>query len=440
MKVLLKRFHRKDLNMKYSHNSEQLSIFDLGGVLQIPLDPNNELVSMEKLIPWDELIELISTKYSSNKGRNSKSIRMMLGLEILKRKYGLSDEDVVERFKTDITFQYFCGFNSFIDKKDIPDASSMTIFRSRLDKELLEKIENTIVVKLIKKLPKKRRHALISDSTCLPANVTFPTDTKLLSRVYDWLVSFSKSVGMKVVRGRRKIKAFIRGFNLKRIKTKKEIVSARKKLVRVTKGLLTKIKNKIGQVTNTVLEIAEKIINQQEVRNKSKTNIIEDRIVSFHEPDVRPIKRGKDNAKCEFGKKLGLSVIGEGLLVTTKIDNNNFDDRILPRKAITKHRKITGRDPTEIIFDRGGDKKLNHKLLEKRGIKDGIQRKGRQKDKPSRSQIRQRRRRSVIEGKIGTAKHRYGLNKNKYREKNAVVWTIFGLTAMNLTWAVRKAA
>lgn len=426
--------------MKYSHNSEQLAIFDFNGVLQIPLDQDNELVSMAKLIPWDELVDLISTKYSSKRGRKTKSIRMMLGLEILKRKYGLSDEDVVERFKTDITFQYFCGFNSFVNEKDFLDASSMTIFRGRLDKELLEKIENLIAVRLIKHLPKKRRHSIITDSTCLPANVTFPTDTKLLSRVYEKLLKVGKEIGMKVIRGKRKIKSFIRGFNLKRNKTKKEIVSARKKLVRATKGLLKKIRNRVGKVANTVLEIAQKIIEQQDARNQGKTNIIENRIVSFHEPDVRPIKRGKDGNKCEFGKKVALSVIGEGIVVSVKIDNNNFDDREIIKAAIEKHKELTERDPTEIIMDRGGDSKKNHDELKERRIKDGVQRKGRQKDKPTRVQKRQRNRRSVVEGKIGTAKHRYGLNRNKYREKNAQVWLTFGLAVMNLTWAARKAA
>jgi len=426
--------------MKYSHNSEQLAIFDFNGVLQIPLDQDNELVLMAKLVPWDELVDLVSTKYSSKMGRKAKSIRMMLGLEILKRKYGLSDEDVVERFKTDFTFQYFCGFNSFVNEKDFLDASSMTIFRGRLDKELLEKIENLIAVRLIKHLPKKRRHSIITDSTCLPANVTYPTDTKLLSKVYDKLLKVGKEIGMKVIRGKRKIKAFIRGFNLKRNKTKKEIASARKKLVRATKGLFKKMRNKVGKVANTVLEIAQKIIEQQDLRNKGKTNIIEDRIVSFHEPDVRPIKRGKDGNKCEFGKKVALSVIGEGIVVSVKIDNSNFDDREIVKASIEKHNVLTERDPTEIIMDRGGDSKKNHDELKERRIKDGVQRKGRQKDKPTRIQKRQRNRRSVVEGKIGTAKHRYGLNRNKYREKNAQTWLTFGLAAMNLTWAVRKAA
>lgn len=425
--------------MKYSHNTDQISIFSFGKVLKVNLDKNHELVKMEALLPWNELVDAIRSTYKDT-GRPSKSIRLMLGLLIIKHKYGIPDKELIERFKGDIYFQYFCGFDSFIDPNVIPDSSSLTYFRKRLTPEILQKIENAIAIKLIKKLPKKRRHSIMVDSTCMPANITFPTDTKLLSRVYEKLVNFGKSVGLKVIRGKRKIKAFIRGFNLKRNKTKKEIVSARKKLVRAAKGLLKKIKHRVGTLTNTVLEIAEKIIEQQDKRNKGKTNIIEGRIVSFHEPTVRPIKRGKDGVNCEFGKKVALSVIGEGIVVSTKIDNNNFDDREIIKAAIDKHKELTERDPTEIIMDRGGDSKKNHDELKERRIKDGVQRKGRQKDKPTRVQKRQRNRRSVVEGKIGTGKQFYGLGRNKYREKNAEVWLILGLAAMNLTWATRKAA
>lgn len=425
--------------MKYSHNADQISIFNFGNVLKINLDKNHELVKMEALLPWDELVDAIASTYKDT-GRPSKSIRLMLGLLIIKHKYGIADKELIERLKGDIYFQYFCGFDSFIDSDIIPDSSSLTYFRKRLTPEILQKIENAIAIKLIKKLPKKRRHSIMVDTTCMPANVTFPTDTKLLSRVYEKLLKVGKEIGMKVIRGKRKIKAFIRGFNLKRNKTKKEIASARKKLVRATKGLLKKIKHKIGQVTNKVLEIAEKIIEQQDKRNKGKTNIIEDRIVSFHEPTVRPIKRGKDGANCEFGKKIAVSVIGEGIVVSAKIDNNNFDDREIVKAAIEKHNQLTERDPTEIIMDRGGDSKKNHDELKERRIKDGVQRKGRQKEKPTRVQKRQRNRRSVVEGKIGTGKQFYGLNRNRYREKNAEVWLTFGLAVMNLTWAAKRAA
>jgi len=436
--------------MKYSHNPAQLSIFDFNNVLQIKLPEDNELVRMRKLIPWDELVDLIFKRYSDF-GRPSRSVLLLLSLEILKRRFNLSDEDLFERFKTDISFQFFCGFNSF-EHGELPfTPSTMTKFRNRLDKATLDEIENVVVRSLIKHIPKKRRHSIIPDSTCLPANITFPTDTKLLTKVIDEAVNVAKKIGIKVIRGRRKIKNIIRSFNLKRNKSFKEISKMRKRLVRVGKSLLSKVnknlsrakddvEDKVKKKIKEVLEKCEKILKQQDKRNKEKTNIIEGRIVSFHEPEVRPIKRGKDGAKCEFGKKVGFSVIGETLLVTAKIDNNNFDDRILPRRAIQKHRRITGRDPTEIILDRGGDSKKNHDLLERRKIKDGIQRKGRQKSKPTRCQIRQRRRRSVVEGKIGTAKQFYGLNKNKYKEDNAQAYTTFSLLAMNVRCITRKAA
>ena len=394
---------------------------------------------MRKLIPWDELIDIVFKKYSDF-GRPSRSVLLMLCLEILKRRFQLSDEDLFERFKTDISFQHFCGFNSFAFSELPQDHSIMTKFRNRLDKNTLDEIENIVTRALLKHLPKKRRHSVISDSTCLPANITFPTDTKLITKVINFLVNTAKKTGIKVIRGKRKIKNFIRSFNLKRNKSFKEISKTRKKLVRFGKSLLSKIKRKVGSIINKTIQLSEKILEQQDKRNKEKTNIIKDRIVSFHEPTVRPIKRGKDGAKCEFGKKVGFSVIGETLLVTTKIDNNNFDDRELVPAAIKKHNRITGRDPTEQIMDKGGHSKRNHDLLEKRGIKDGIQRKGKQKDKPTRTQIRQRRRRSVIEGKIGTAKQWYGLNRNKYKEDNAKAYTIFSLIAMNTTCILRKAA
>ena len=81
----------------------------------------------------------------------------MLGLLIIKHKYGIPDEELIERFKVDISFQYFCGFDSFVDPDVIPDSSSLTYFRKRLTPEILEKIENAIAVKLMKKTAKEKK-------------------------------------------------------------------------------------------------------------------------------------------------------------------------------------------------------------------------------------------------------------------------------------------
>ncbi len=116
---------------------------------------------MRKLIPWDELIEIVFKKYSDF-GRPSRSVLLMLCLEILKRRFQLSDEDLFERFKTDISFQYFCGFNSFSHGELPLNTSNMTKFRNRLDEKTIDEIENIVTRALLKHLPKKRLLSKVS--------------------------------------------------------------------------------------------------------------------------------------------------------------------------------------------------------------------------------------------------------------------------------------
>lgn len=48
--------------MKYSHNADQISIFNFGKVLKVNLDKNHELVKIENLLPWDELVMELQMK------------------------------------------------------------------------------------------------------------------------------------------------------------------------------------------------------------------------------------------------------------------------------------------------------------------------------------------------------------------------------------------
>jgi hypothetical protein len=42
---------------------------------------------------------------------------------------------------------------------------------------------------------------------------------------------------------------------------------------------------------------------------RNKTYSVVDRIVSIHQPQVRPIVRGKEKSKVEFGSKINLSLV-----------------------------------------------------------------------------------------------------------------------------------
>jgi transposase, IS5 family len=50
------------------------------------------------------------------------------------------------------------------------------------------------------------------------------------------------------------------------------------------------------------------VLKQQEGMFKEKKNNCECRIVSIHQPHVRPIVRGKAKAKVEFGAKINASL------------------------------------------------------------------------------------------------------------------------------------
>ena len=57
------------------------------------LNPDHELLRAARLIDWDRLQETLSVYYSSI-GRHGKSIRLMVGIHILKHRYNCSDERV----------------------------------------------------------------------------------------------------------------------------------------------------------------------------------------------------------------------------------------------------------------------------------------------------------------------------------------------------------
>lgn len=433
--------------MKYTDDRNQGSLFQLG-LLKVELPYENEFVKMAEEIDWEAMIDIVGKKYSEKKGRNSKSLRMMIALEIAKRKLRLSDRDIVEQLKVDISLKHFCGFDSF--HHDIPDASSLVYFRRRLDSETLQQMEEVNVKKIIRKVPLRKRHQVITDTTCVPANITYPTDSKLLSKTWEQLTNTLKKIrgaGTKlIIRGKRKVKSAIRSFNLKRKKTRHEIakmntflMKAGKKLVRHLEEHLVGVREDIRAASEEVLSRARMILEQQKVLSCMKVRRIGNRIVSFHEQTIRPIFRGKEKQSTEFGPKVALSVIGGALVQTTKLENHNFSDTEMIDTAIRTHQRTFARLPSEINADRGAHAPRNHDQLKEAGILDGIQYRGKIPKHidlpPPKSRKRMQRQRSIVEGKIGTFKTRYQGDRNRYANKNAHCWVSFGFITMNATWA-----
>ena len=76
------------------------------------LDSNDPLIALADTINWREFNDSFEKYYSDN-GRPAKPIRLMVGLLILKQLKNLSEEEIIEQWKQNPYYQYFCGFNEF---------------------------------------------------------------------------------------------------------------------------------------------------------------------------------------------------------------------------------------------------------------------------------------------------------------------------------------
>jgi hypothetical protein len=430
--------------MYHTHVSCQLSFLDFNSI-GFNLTSDNPLVKLADTIPWEMLFDEIHPLFSK-RGRNSNSLRMMIGLEIAKTFMQTSDEQIVSMLSTDVSVMYFCGFNSPV--VELPDPSSMTKFRNRLNEKTLQRINELAAEIIIKKLPLRKRSQVASDTTCLPANITYPTDTKLLSKVVDKLnkvVEEVRDTGVKIVnKGMDKLKSLMGKFNKKRRRTTKEIRYVQRKLITQSRRIIRMIrqyKKQLSKKSKKIIVKAQKILKQQIIMYRTKLKKIENRIVSFHEDKIRPIQRGKVNARTEFGEKVSIMAVGQKVIIPSRISYDNFSDSTIVSKDIEVYKRTTNNNPKEYSGDRGTHSKINHELLKGINCKDGIQYKGKVPKKNMQSKKLSKRlynNRSCIEGKIGTLKTRYGMSRIKYKADNTGVRFHIGILLHNYSWYVRN--
>lgn len=107
--------------------------------LEEQLDRKHPLYILSNKVHWDVFETEFSRHYHVKKGRPCKSIRLMVGLLILKHLRNLSDESVVLQWTENAYYQYFCGMNAF---SILPpcEASELVHFRNRIGEEGIELI------------------------------------------------------------------------------------------------------------------------------------------------------------------------------------------------------------------------------------------------------------------------------------------------------------
>jgi hypothetical protein len=89
------------------------------------LSEDNRWVIMAKLIPWAEVEEEYSKKFTIEIGAPAKPSRMALGALIIKEKLGISDRETVEQIRENPYLQYFIGLKNY--RNEAPFEASMLV-------------------------------------------------------------------------------------------------------------------------------------------------------------------------------------------------------------------------------------------------------------------------------------------------------------------------
>ncbi len=173
---------------------------------------------------------------------------------------------------------------------------------------------------------------------------------------------------------------------------------------------------------------------------RKRVNRVVDRIVSFHRPYVRPIKRGKAGKKVEFGAKGALDQVGRFLFLDY-LEHWAFAEEELLADHLSGYGERFGKLPHYISMGAKYGTKQNRKLTEELEVRASFKRRGHPPKLPHSQDCwhkRKQRERNWIEGSIGHGKEHYRLDRVRYSiTDGSEIWVKVGILAMNLKTAAR---
>lgn len=444
------------------HSSAQRSFFDY--CLDDALAKNETLLKVNSIL--DETKDLLQPfidcylKDRKERGIDIKFGKPTIALEsfvrliLLKHLYKNCDfREVESRAKTDYAWKAFAKL-SVEDK--VPDYSTLSkweeFFGEKTIRDLHDKIIDHCKRKKIIKGKKMR-----TDTTVVEANIHYPTDASILADAVRTITKTIKKI-KEIVRIKtvfrspvRKVKKkiFDMSNSLKKRtgKAKQTAQKATKEVNEITKKVIQKaseISNEIN--TEAMKKIKELLTDQIELANQiaNQTDDVlkgikpKDRIVSFFQPYARPIVKGKLSVNCEFGKKLEINEVENGIITEWKNHIGNPSDMDLLIPSVDKHKEIFGHDPTEVDTDRGFYSKENEEKLKGRVKRRCLPKRGnktKQRLKKEKSEwfIKGQRWRAGQEAKISWLKRSYKLRKSEAKTEEGFDRNIgLGIIACNL--------
>jgi IS5 family transposase len=450
--------------IKYT-SPNQLSIEEFKTPFQISLVSTNRWIKLSQLIPWDRFVSVYIRKMNIEFGRKAIDPRIVIGALIIKHKLKLSDEETILTIQENPYMQYFLGLNEYTPDP-VFDPSLFVEIRKRMGKKEFDNLNVIIIEEVSEKKDKKQlkktdkltgevknKGKLQIDATVADQYIKYPTDLDLLNESRQWgekIIDeiFEKSpIGKKPRTYRRVARKDYLNVAKKKHKEKKEIRKGLKQQLQYLRrdigyihDMLDKFDGKefpLSKKSHRYLFVIQEVYRQQKEMYDEKKNSCDDRIVSLHQPHVRPIVRGKQKSPVEFGSKLGMSLDNGFTRINTFSweaynECNDLIDQVEAYKSIHVYY------PELVLADQIYATKENRKYLKDRGIRLTAKKTGRPSNQKESYYQRKKREkefyeRNQVEGKFGQGKNGYNLNKIRAKLKGtSESWVSCIILVMNL--------
>jgi IS5 family transposase len=417
---------------------------------------SDELTKVDALLDDPRFLEPFIQRFACPIGRPTIPIETYLRFMYLKHRHGLGYETLCKEVADSISWRRFCRIPL---GRPVPHPTTLSKLTRRFGPEIVEELNRALLERAAERKVLRSRRLRV-DTTCVEADVRYPTDSGLCAHALSRLgraVDAVKKAGLAVrtaFRDRRRSAgkavrrvsgALSRGGNTRPAVDRETRVlhdlaagaarQARRVLANASRTLRQAGRTGRAQATRLAEELAraERVIGQT-ARRLAGEKVIPDRLVSLSDPDARPIRRGKPGRPNEFGYKASFADTPEGIVVSHQVYAGNPADVATLEAAVLGAREA-GMRIASVYADRAYGNQTGDEVLGRLGISDSvIPRQGRADPiERTRGWRRRYRFRAGCEGRISHLKRRHGCARSRLKgHAGAQIWVGLGVLAHNL--------
>jgi IS5 family transposase len=437
-------------------------------VLRLPA----ELARVDALLDDPAFFEPFAPYFHPVLGRPSTPAECYLRLMFLKFRYRLGYESLCAEVSDSISWRRFCRIP--LDGK-VPHPTTLMKLTTRCGESAVAGLNEALLAKAAgAKLLRTAR--VRADTTVIPANVAYPTDSGLLARAVGKLVRTARRVqsaggatGTRMTDRRRAAARRVREIAV-RLRTRGKLSreestgvirrvtgeladlaekalaeaaavlrNGRRALPRALSGRVRgRLRRALDELAVTLSRTAA-VVAQTRSRLAGQMPESATRLVSLHDPGARPIRKGRIDRPVEFGYKAQVTDNDDGIILDYSVEYGAAPDGPQLAPAVERVARRAGRAPRAVTADRGYGQAAVERDLHELGVRTvaiprqsatSSARKAVEHGRGFRQLVKWR---TGCEGRISYLKRGYGWDRTLLDSRNgAAIWCGHGVFAHNL--------